>query len=134
MSYADMVLAIVPEAPPTWKNRRATSCPAPISAKVPYFFASKLIWNAFLFVPTSISAFIRDQHETFFRLLNQSGPESFRDRKSWNGGLLEDGPPWPVRADSRHGCRTLERTGCRPSPKATARQGKPVCPNRRRRL
>src|SRR3954471_6244908 len=57
-----MVLAIVPEAPPTWKNRRATSWPAPISANVPYLLASRLIWNAFLFVPTSISAFMSVQH------------------------------------------------------------------------
>src|SRR6185369_2963184 len=42
-----MVLATVPDALPTWKNQRATSCPAPISANVPYFFASRLICNAF---------------------------------------------------------------------------------------
>jgi hypothetical protein len=30
-----MVLATVPEAPPTIRNQRATSCPAPISAKEP---------------------------------------------------------------------------------------------------
>src|SRR5437764_5805476 len=65
MSYADIVFAIVPDAPPTWKNRRATSWPAPISAKVPYFFASRLIWNAFLLVPTSISAFIAVKMWTF---------------------------------------------------------------------
>src|SRR3954463_6470965 len=70
MSYADIVFATVPDAPPTWKKRRATSCPAPISAKVPYFSASKLIWNAFLFVPTSISAFIRGQDVDKSRLLN----------------------------------------------------------------
>ena len=29
------------------KKLRATSCPAPISAKVPYFAESKLIWRAF---------------------------------------------------------------------------------------
>ena len=36
MSYADTDLAIVPAAAPTRKNQRATSCPAPISAKTPY--------------------------------------------------------------------------------------------------
>ena len=36
MSYAEMLLAMVPAAPPTRKNQRATSCPAPISANVPY--------------------------------------------------------------------------------------------------
>ena len=42
-----MLLAIVPAAPPTRKNQRATSCPAPISAKVPYLELSRLIWTAF---------------------------------------------------------------------------------------
>src|ERR1017187_646138 len=42
-----MVFATVPEALPTWKNQRATSCPAPISANAPYFLASRLIWRAF---------------------------------------------------------------------------------------
>src|SRR5213592_1833619 len=53
-----MVLATVPAAPPTRKNLRATSCPAPISAKVPYFAESKLIWSAFSSVPISICGFI----------------------------------------------------------------------------
>src|SRR6267143_6125661 len=66
-----MVFATVPDAPPTWKNRRATSWPAPISAKVPYFFASRLVWNAFLFVPTSISAFIRSQDVGICGVLNR---------------------------------------------------------------
>jgi hypothetical protein len=35
MSYAEMLFAIVPAAPPARKNQRTTSCPAPISAKVP---------------------------------------------------------------------------------------------------
>src|ERR1044072_2890487 len=68
-----MVLAMVPDAPPTWKNRRATSWPAPISAKVPYFLASRLIWNAFLLVPTSISAFIRTQDVDICVVLNPEG-------------------------------------------------------------
>src|SRR5438477_2745398 len=42
-----MVLAIVPAAPPTRKNQRATSCPAPISANVPYLPGSRLMWSAF---------------------------------------------------------------------------------------
>ena len=41
-----MVLAIVPEAPPTLKKCLATSCPAPISAKVPYINSFKLILRA----------------------------------------------------------------------------------------
>src|SRR2546426_10617130 len=59
MSYADMVLATVQAAPPTRKNRRATSWPAPISAKVPYLFASRLIRRAFSSVPISISGSIQ---------------------------------------------------------------------------
>src|SRR5436305_8579898 len=55
-----MVLAIVPAAPPTKKKRRATSWPAPISANVPYFSASILIWSAFRFVSISISGFIEN--------------------------------------------------------------------------
>src|SRR5215212_2523369 len=42
-----MLLAIVPAAPPTRKNQRATSCPAPISANVPYLASSRLIRTAF---------------------------------------------------------------------------------------
>src|SRR5262245_2782439 len=42
-----MVLAIVPDAPPARKNHRATSWPAPISAKAPYVVGSRLIRSAF---------------------------------------------------------------------------------------
>src|SRR6185503_9953488 len=42
-----MLLAIVPAAPPTRKNQRATSWPAPISAKVPYLLESRLMCSAF---------------------------------------------------------------------------------------
>src|SRR5213594_4123395 len=37
-----MVLATVPEASPTRRNQRATSCPAPISAKEPKLVGSRL--------------------------------------------------------------------------------------------
>src|SRR5947209_6669971 len=46
-----MVLATVPAAPPTRKNQRATSCPAPISANDPYGIASRFTWSAFCAVP-----------------------------------------------------------------------------------
>ena len=51
-----MVFATVPAAPPTWKNQRATSWPAPISAKTPYRAASTLMrkalsWVLMLFKP-----------------------------------------------------------------------------------
>src|ERR1700693_2210050 len=42
-----MVLATVPAAPPTWKNQRATSWPAPISARVPYAAGSRFRARAF---------------------------------------------------------------------------------------
>src|SRR5438270_13320690 len=51
-----MLLAMVPAAPPTRKNQRTTSWPAPISAKVPYQRGSRLIFNAFEWVST-ISSF-----------------------------------------------------------------------------
>src|SRR2546422_5758458 len=47
MSYAEIVLATVPAAPPTEKNQRATSCPPPISANVPYRVASRFSASAF---------------------------------------------------------------------------------------
>src|SRR5438046_9435063 len=58
---------MVPDAPPTWKNQRATSCPAPISANVPYLFGSRLIWSAFCSVP-GISRVIADELFTKFPL------------------------------------------------------------------
>src|SRR5580704_1433728 len=36
-----MLFATVPEAPPTTRNQRATSCPAPISAKEPNLDVSR---------------------------------------------------------------------------------------------
>src|SRR6266404_552188 len=53
MSYAERDFAIVPAAPPAWKNQRTTSCPAPISAKVPYFGSSRLTLRALRFVVNS---------------------------------------------------------------------------------
>src|SRR4029453_4399092 len=45
-----MVLATVPAAPPTTKNPRAPSWPAPISAIVPYLLLSRLRASAFCLV------------------------------------------------------------------------------------
>src|ERR1700753_869255 len=50
LSYAEMDLATVPEAPPTTKNQRATSCPAPISAKEPKVDVSRLKVSALWWV------------------------------------------------------------------------------------
>ncbi len=48
-----MDFATVPAAPPTRKNQRTTSWPAPISAIVPYQRGSRLIRNAFWCVSLS---------------------------------------------------------------------------------
>ena len=45
-----MDFATVPAAPPTRKNQRTTSWPAPISAIVPYQRGSRLIRSAFWWV------------------------------------------------------------------------------------
>src|SRR5687768_4525804 len=42
-----MDFATVPEAPPTRKNQRETSCPPPISANVPYQRRSRFTCRAF---------------------------------------------------------------------------------------
>src|SRR5690349_11532197 len=50
-----MLFAIVPAAPPTRKNQRTTSCPAPISANVPYHRGSRLILSALEWVSIGFS-------------------------------------------------------------------------------
>src|SRR5271166_2292393 len=57
-----MVLATVPAGPPTEKNQRATSWPAPISANVPYVFASRLSASAFcgVSVASSMVAYLQE--------------------------------------------------------------------------
>src|SRR5258707_12279746 len=52
LSYAEMVFATVPEAPPTMRNHLATSWPAPISANDPKIESFRLIVSAFWCVPT----------------------------------------------------------------------------------
>src|SRR5260370_12561935 len=52
-----MLFATVPAAPPTLKNQRTTSCPAPISAKVPYQRGSRLILSALEWV-SIVASFI----------------------------------------------------------------------------
>src|SRR6266851_46586 len=47
-----MVLATVPDAPPTTRNQRATSCPAPISAKEPKVDGSRFKVSALRWVST----------------------------------------------------------------------------------
>src|SRR5437867_13044735 len=95
-----MVLAIVPAAPPTRKNRRATSCPAPISAKVPYLVASRLIWRAFSSVPISISGSIQ------FLLRRFSVAANTGKRRA------EDCPPYQIlEGRARHS--EIGRASCR---------------------
>src|SRR5437588_11188764 len=64
-----MLFAIVPAPPPTRKNQRTTSCPAPISANVPYQRGSRLIFSAFECV-SIVSAFTSQQTQPVFRALN----------------------------------------------------------------
>src|SRR5262249_26088467 len=56
-----MLLATVPAAPPTLKNQRTTSCPAPISANVPYHRGSRLIFRALEWV--SIASFTKSEQK-----------------------------------------------------------------------
>lgn len=53
---------MVPAAPPTRKNQRATSCPAPISKNAPYFRGSRLICSALLW-------FSKNTFRWFFQIL-----------------------------------------------------------------
>src|ERR1700682_1301931 len=64
-----MLFAIVPAAPPTRKNQRTTSCPAPISANVPYQRGSRLIFSALECV-SIVSSFTSQQTWLAFRALN----------------------------------------------------------------
>src|SRR5207302_4990372 len=64
-----MLFTIVPAAPPTRKNQRTTSCPAPISANVPYQRGSRLIFSAFECV-SIVSSFTSQQTWPVFRSLN----------------------------------------------------------------
>src|SRR5213593_3227152 len=62
-----MLFATVPAAPPTRKTQRTTSCPAPISAKVPYHRGSRVILSALEWVSVTSS---------FTRMQDRSVPDS----------------------------------------------------------
>src|SRR5262245_51359000 len=79
MSYAEMVLATVPAAPPTWKSQRATSCPPPISAIVPYFARSRLSARAFSSVDMGVS------------VMRLAGPVTLNARARWSASCLTPG-------------------------------------------
>ncbi len=66
-----VLLAMVPLAPPARKNQRATSCPAPISAKTPYLLASRLICRAFWCV--SVGSFIALNQAQIARAAKSAG-------------------------------------------------------------
>src|SRR3954447_3000263 len=88
-----MLLAIVPAAPPTRKNQRATSCPAPISANVPYFVASRLIWSAFWWVSSRFDCMA-------ILLLFKSGRVPLNDVvEGGNGRVKPRTPPGPARPE-----------------------------------
>src|SRR5438445_7555979 len=91
-----MLLATVPAAPPTRKNQRTTSCPAPISAKVPYQRGSRLILSALEWV-SIVSSFTSQQSYSELQLVHQS-PQGKAERSE----------------DSRRGCHLWPRTGGTP--------------------
>src|SRR5438270_10470176 len=91
-----MLFAIVPAAPPTRKNQRTTSCPAPISAKVPYQRGSRLILSALEWV-SIVSSFTSQQSYSELQLVHQS-PQGKAERSE----------------DSRRGCHLWPRTGGTP--------------------
>src|SRR6267378_989861 len=107
-----MLLAMVPDAPPTWKNQRATSCPAPISANVPYLFGSRLIWSAFCSVP-GISRVIADElftklslrrarKELRQKIVGERGPLAYRVRRlAGDSAPLHEPPLRPSRPRPR---------------------------------
>ena len=68
-----MLFAIVPAAPPTRKNQRTTSCPAPISANVPYQRGSRLILSAFECVSIVSSFTSQQNYPTCNGLMNGFG-------------------------------------------------------------
>src|SRR5213593_1102130 len=89
-----MLLATVPAAPPTRKNERATSCPAPISAKVPYRAASRLIQSA-------LSCVLRAGLATrvFCRVVAETPAD---DRAGWVPDVsLVGWQPYPLAVPSR---------------------------------
>src|SRR5437870_6306982 len=83
-----MLFATVPAAPPTRKNQRTTSCPAPISAKVPYQRGSRLILSALEWVSIT-SSFTASEplnsalNETRQRFRPHTPP---RYRRTYSGG------------------------------------------------
>src|SRR5213594_3516354 len=84
-----MVLAIVPAAPPTTKNQRATSWPAPISAMVPYLLLSRLRASAFCLVlvgRASMPGIVRE------RSLLCNGARRFEACRQSPGGVGEFPP------------------------------------------
>src|SRR6266699_2273372 len=77
-----MLFAIVPAAPPTRKNQRTTSCPAPISANVPYQRGSRLILSAFECV-SIVSSFTSQQTYPVFRAFNVQIMHQSPQSKAW---------------------------------------------------
>src|SRR5437016_12834812 len=96
-----MLFATVPAAPPTRKNQRTTSCPAPISAKVPYQRGSRLIFSAFECV-SIVSSFTSQPTQPVFRALNVQ--------------VVHQSPQGKARRweDSRLGCHLWPWTGGTP--------------------
>src|ERR1700712_2981245 len=99
-----MVLATVPAAPPARKNQRATSCPAPISATVPYQRGSRLIRNAFWWVSPAISI-------NAPRSSPSQGPARWEARFADTIALPDDAKMRPRSASVRGGEREIPAVG-----------------------
>src|SRR5215469_14844383 len=90
-----MVLATVPEAPPTTRNHRATSWPAPISAKEPKVDGSRFTVSALWWVSSfSVLAIARLQSDDQQLFGEAAAP--------FDGGCL-----FRFQALSRSTCRSL---------------------------
>src|ERR1700720_4492787 len=70
-----MLFATVPEAPPTKRNQRTTSCPAPISANEPNVEASRFRVSALRCVSSFSVVIFRLRCSYLFRGLDLLGPD-----------------------------------------------------------
>src|SRR5438067_1433319 len=77
-----MLLATVPAAPPTRKNQRTTSWPAPISANVPYQRGSILILSALEWV-SIVSSFTGEDSRLIKCLARERREFPFQTIQRW---------------------------------------------------
>src|SRR5581483_5953015 len=109
---------MVPAAPPTWKNQRTTSWPAPISAIVPYHLGSRLIRSAFWWVSVSADLSMDGRSASGPRDLGRCGPGiaveqalDHHDHDPTRRGRAND-EGVAIMADGRHPARLQPLPGC----------------------